>query len=179
MSHRIHIFGASGSGVTTLGKFIAERLNGVALDTDSYYWEDTDPPFTHKKNPEARVSMIERDISNVENWILSGSLCSWGDPLLHRFTLAIFLKIPPDLRMERIKSRERERFGSRIDPGGDMHIGHLEFLDWARSYDYASAPIRSLEMHEKWMTKLSCPVVRLDSAAPVEDLCASIQALHL
>ena len=179
MTHHIHIFGASGSGTTTLGMSLSDRLNGVFLDTDSYYWKATDPPFTHKNKPEDRVSMIDNDVSEVENWVLSGSICSWGDALLHRFTLAIFLHLSADLRMDRIKRRERERFGSRIDAGGDMHVRHLEFLDWARSYDYAKSPTRSFDMHEKWMTRLPCPVIRLDSALPVEDLCDSILKLHL
>jgi len=144
------------------------------LDTDSYYWEDTDPPFRIQKNPKDRVEMINRDTHGVDNWVLSGSICSWGDQLLHRFTLAVFLHLSPDLRMERIFCRERKRFGSRIEPGGDMHDTHVKFMDWAISYDHAKAPIRSLDLHKTWMTQLSCPVVCLDSAAPVNELCNRI-----
>lgn len=174
MINRIHIFGASGSGVTTLGIFLAKQLGRKLLDTDSYYWEDTDPPFRIKQKPEDRVAMINRDTHGVDNWVLSGSICSWGDPLLHRFTLAVLLHLSPDLRMERILCREQERYGSRIEPGGDMHDSHVKFMGWANSYDHAKAPIRSLDLHDAWMTQLSCPVVRLDSAVPVKELCNRI-----
>ena len=43
---RVHVFGASGSGTTTLGRALAEALGSVHLDTDAYFWESTDPPFT-------------------------------------------------------------------------------------------------------------------------------------
>ena len=174
LANHIHIFGASGSGVTTLGLAMSEQVNGKFLDTDTYYWKDSDPPYQYKNKPEDRVAMIERDIFDVDNWVLSGSLCSWGQPLLQRFSLAVFLYLPNALRMARILHREQGRFGARIEPDGDMHAKHVKFMDWASSYDEAKAPTRSLDMHEAWMTQLPCPVVRLDSSAQVDDLCDSI-----
>jgi adenylate kinase family enzyme len=99
VSRRIHIFGASGSGTTTLGRELALRIDGKHLDTDSYYWKDTDPPFTNKRDPKERVGMILSDVEGVENWVLSGSICSWGDPLLKRFNLAVFLRLDRTLRL--------------------------------------------------------------------------------
>jgi adenylate kinase family enzyme len=174
MANRVHIFGASGSGTSTLGLHLAKEIRGRHLDTDAYYWHTTDPPFTHKRDPAARVSMIERDIQGKDNWVLSGSICSWGDPLLHRFTLAVFLYLDPAVRMARIAERERARYGARILPGGEMHQQHLEFMEWAASYDHGRAPIRSFDLHERWMARLNCPIVRLDSDRPVEELCDEV-----
>jgi adenylate kinase family enzyme len=36
---RVHIFGASGSGTTTLGRTLAERLGVRFFDGDDYFWE--------------------------------------------------------------------------------------------------------------------------------------------
>ena len=174
MSYRIHIFGASGSGTTTLGRELSIRIGGRHLDTDSYYWEDTDPPFTDKRNPKDRVAMILRDVEDIENWVLSGSICSWGDPLLESFSLAVFLHLDSSIRMERLRDREVLRHGSRIQPDGDMHQQHLDFLDWAESYDTAKAPIRSLDLHHQWMKRLGCPVIELDSRSTVEELCNQV-----
>jgi adenylate kinase family enzyme len=170
MPHRIHVFGASGSGTTTLGAEVAADLGARFLDADAYYWFPTDPPFTDKRAPAERLAMVERDIDGVDDWVLSGSLCSWGDPLIERFTLAVFLYLLPDLRLARLAERERARYGARIGPGGDMHEAHRAFMDWARSYDHALAPVRSLDLHERWMPRLGCPVLRLDARLPVEEL---------
>lgn len=170
MAHRIHIFGASGSGTSTLGRALSARLSIRHLDTDRYYWKASDPPFRQANEPSDRIKRIERDIAGIDDWILSGSLCSWGDPLLRHFTLAVFLKTSPPVRMERLAVRERERFGRRIEDGGDMYAQHREFMAWAESYDTASAPIRSLNMHEDWMRRLECPLLRLDSDRPTETL---------
>ncbi|WP_223871511.1 hypothetical protein [Candidatus Dactylopiibacterium carminicum] len=118
--------------------------------------------------------MIERDIRDEARWVLSGSLCSWGGPLLPYFTLAVFLSLDPAVRMARIAAREQTRYGDRLEPGGDMRQQHLEFMAWASSYDHARAPVRSFDLHERWMTTLHCPVIRLDSAEPVEHLCDAV-----
>jgi hypothetical protein len=77
VDHRVHLFGAAGSGTTTLGTVLAQTLGVLHLATDNY------------------------------------------------------------------------------------------FLRWARSYDTAAAPIRSLDLHETWMQRLPCPVLRLDSRQSV------------
>lgn len=74
--HRIHVFGASGSGTTTLGSHLASAIGGRHLDADAYYWIATDPPFTTKREPAERIATIERDAEGWHAWVLSGSLCS-------------------------------------------------------------------------------------------------------
>lgn len=174
--HRVHLFGASGSGTTTLGRRLAAAIGARYLDTDSYYWFPTDPPFTTKREPAARIAAIERDVADGADWVLSGSISNWGDPLLHHFTLVVFLVLDPEVRMARLAARERARYGPRIRAGGDMHATHVEFLEWARSYDHARAPVRSLDLHERWLARLPCPVVRLDASRPVEALCDEVVA---
>jgi adenylate kinase family enzyme len=41
---RIHITGASGAGVTTLGRASANALAIPHHDTDDYFWQPTRPP---------------------------------------------------------------------------------------------------------------------------------------
>ena len=43
-----------------------------------------------------------------------------------------------------------------------------------RPRDHAKAPIRSLDLHEHWMHQLDCPIIRLDSAGPVDELCDEV-----
>lgn len=47
--------------------------------------------------------------------IISGSLVDWGDELMSLFTLAIRVETDITVRIDRLKKRERERFGNRID----------------------------------------------------------------
>ena len=45
-----HIYGASGSGTSTIGKFISNKLAYFFMDTDNYFCESTNPPYTMKRN---------------------------------------------------------------------------------------------------------------------------------
>ncbi len=56
------------------------------------------------------------------------------DEFIPLFTVAIRLETKTDLQIERLKKRERKRFGTRIDAGGDLYETPQHFLDWSTSY---------------------------------------------
>ena len=93
MKNVIHIFGASGSGTTTLGKKICEELGYTLMDTDDYFWIPTEPPFTLKRPKKERVELMKNDINKLENVVISGSLADWGDELIPCFTLAVRIEM--------------------------------------------------------------------------------------
>ena len=169
MKNVIHIFGASGSGTTTLGKKIAEELGYKHMDTDDYFWVPTDPKYTLKRPREERIELMEKDINNYENVVISGSLVDWGDVLIPYFTLAVRIDIDPDVRIARLVARERERYGSRIDKGGDMYKQHTEFVKWAKSYDTGGLDMRSRAKHDEWQKLLLCELLRIDGSDTLEE----------
>jgi hypothetical protein len=168
--HIIHIFGASGSGTSTLARAISDRTGYVFLDSDDYLWMPTDPQYTTKRPSEERVALLNMDLDRTENAVLSGSLVGWGDPLIPRFTLAVRLDTPTPVRMERLRQREYARYGARVLPGGDMYDQSQAFLDWAAQYDDGVPPIRSRALHDLWQRQLPCPLLTLDGTLPVEEL---------
>ncbi len=164
----IHFFGAAGSGTSTLGRFISGRMGCYFMDTDDYYWAPTDPPFTTKREIPERLRLMRRDIDAHDGVVISGSLVGWGDVLIPCFTLAIRVETPTAVRLERIRKRERERFGARLDEGGDMHDGHLRFLEWAAAYDEGGPEMRSRAGHDAWQKLLPCPLLSVDGSLPPE-----------
>lgn len=172
MSHapRIHITGGSGCGVSTLGAALADRLRVPWHDTDSYFWQRTDPAFTTPRPMPERLDRLGAALDDQVGWVLSGSLDGWGDALIPRIGLDIFLRVPTAIRMARLRAREAARFGARIAPGGDMHAGSVAFLAWAESYEDGEVDRRSLARHGAWLAALPCPVLRLDGTRPTEAL---------
>ncbi|MEK1862410.1 MAG: AAA family ATPase, partial [Rhizobium leguminosarum] len=116
----IHVLGASGSGTTSIGRALAERLDIAHLDTDDFFWMPTDPPFTTPRNADERIRLLLEEAARHDGWVLSGSALKWGGPLEPLYDLIVFLRIEPELRMARIRAREIARYGNRIGPGGDM-----------------------------------------------------------
>lgn len=178
MSRRVHILGASGSGTTTLAQALAARLGCPHYDVDAYFWLASDPPFQHIRDREARCTMLGADLEKPGGWVLSGSLCGWGDVYIPLFDLVVFLWIPHELRMARLAAREVARYGAAIEPGGAMHAGSVAFMQWAAGYDEGGLEIRSLRIHNDWLAALPGPVLRLEDAATVDDnLAAVLRAL--
>lgn len=164
--HRFHITGASGSGTTTLGRALSERLAARHFDVDDYYWERTDPPFARARPRDERLRLLAGHL-RASDWVLSGSLAGWGDSLLRLFDLVIFVFTPAEIRLARLIQREVERYGvEALRAGGRMHEQHLAFLEWARRYDDGDESVRSLRLHDNWLADVPCPVLRLQGELP-------------
>ena len=168
MNHIIHIFGPSGAGTSTLGRKICAELGYHFMDTDDYFWLPTDPQFTAPRPVEERLQLMRDEIEREQDVVISGSLVDWGDVLIPLFTLAVRIEMDQELRIARLKARERARFGERVDPGGDMYQQHLAFVRWARTYDTGGLDMRSKAKHDQWQTMLTCPLLQIDGAAALE-----------
>jgi adenylate kinase family enzyme len=169
MIHRIHILGVSGSGTPTLGRALAARLQCPHFDTDDYFCLPTDPPYTQPRERMKRAQLLMNDITARDAWVVSGSLCGWGDVAIPLFQLVVFLSIPHDIRMERLHRREHARFGARIRPSGDMYEQSQAFLVWAASYDEGGLDIRSRRLHDQWLGTLPCPIICFEGEYTIEE----------
>jgi len=173
---RVHITGASGSGTTTLARGIAIEHGHRQIDTDDFYWLGTDPPYTTKRPPDEPLSLLRAELASTSRWALAGSLCGWGDPLIPDFQLVVFILVPQDVRLPRLRAREVERYGAEaVVPGGLRYEAAEGFLAWAALYDDGGLDVRSRALHEDWLKEMECPVVRLDGNAPVAELVTKLE----
>ena len=173
---RVHLVGASGSGTTTLGRALARHLAAPHFDTDDYFWFPTDPPFEKIRPVAERHALLGPELAS-DRWVLSGSLCGWGDVYIPRFALVVFCAVAPDVRLARLRAREHERYGqAAIAPGGPLRAKHEMFMAWAASYEAGSPVERSRAMHEAWLATLPCPVLRLENTDDVATRLAAVLA---
>jgi hypothetical protein len=94
-----------------------------------------------------------------ETVVISGSIMNYGDYLENLFDLIVFLYLPAEIRIPRLKAREEARFGS----------ANPDFLAWAAQYDAGPAVgSRSLANHTAWLSQRTCRVLRLEGDMTVE-----------
>jgi adenylate kinase family enzyme len=149
---RVHITGASGSGTTTLGHVLAEKKGYLHLDADDFYWLPTTPKFQEKREKAERLKLLWDAYTQVDKTVLSGSVVDWDKNLDASFDLVVFLWIPSDIRLERLRQRELGRYG----------FINQEFIEWAERYDTGDLTIRSRLRHETWLNTLQCDILRLE-----------------
>ena len=176
-ARRVHFTGASGAGTTTLGRALAATTGLEHFESDDFLWEPSTPPFQRIRPKAERVRLLREQLDSGEGWVLSGSVAGWGDPIIPRFQLVVWVVTPTELRLSRLRQRALERFGPEaLAPGGNMHAAHVELLAWASRYDEAEPPIRSRRLHEAWLTRLPCAVARVDGTRSVARLVEEVQA---
>jgi hypothetical protein len=88
----------------------------------------------------------------------------WGADIEDAFDLIVFLLVPTDLRLLRLREREMRRFG-RVDEA---------FLQWAANYDAGTTEGRDLASHLAWLAARRAPLVTLDGDFSVEDAAARV-----
>jgi hypothetical protein len=162
---RIHITGACGSGTSTLGAALAAELGGTHMEADNYFWLATQPPYTARREPTERLTLLLSDLGASRTAILAGAVMGWGTELEDSFDLIVFLYLDGAVRVQRLETREVERFG-RADPA---------FLRWAAQYDEGPSEGRSLAKHRAWLSTRRCPVVEIHGDLSVRERVAMVR----
>lgn len=171
---KIHVLGASGSGTTTTAEALAKTLGYVHLDTDNYFWESSDVPFTQKREVKDRIELLENDLLKNKNVVLSGIFYPWGDELTQYFDCLVYVETDRNIRRKRLIKREYDMFGERMLEGGDMHVQFKRFLKWAMNYEENVNEDIGQEKTEQWLSRRNIRLIRVNGVMPIEKITEKI-----
>ena len=161
MPKGIAIVGLNGSGKTTLGRALAERLGYYRMDVEDYYFPKSDVPYSVARTREEVERLMLADIKEHGDFVLS-AVCADFAAIEPFYKLIVYLEAPQNERMERIRQRSVDKFGSRVLPGGDMYEQEENFFVFAAK--------RTPDKIEKWIKTVAGAVLRIDSRKPTEEL---------
>ena len=171
MNGGVMIVGLNGAGKTTLGRALADAMGFFRMDVEDYYFLPSENPYAVSRTKDEVRRLMFADIQRHERFVLSSVNGNWGDAIVSRVAAVIMLQAPREMRLARIDRRSSERFGRRVEPGGDMFEQERRFRDIAAAR--SEGPI------EDWIGTLSVPVLRLDARRPVaESLTAVVDWLN-
>lgn len=171
---KIQIIGASGTGKSTLAKYIGEREEMKWIDTDCYLWKDD--AFNENNPIEIRLEMYQRDISTYDSYVVSGSTFMWCPNGFVNRDLLVFLSVDEDIRMARLRNREIKRKNQNkmfLDDNGEYTN---DFLEWCKTYWIAKdkSMAGTFADHKYQMEISVSPVLKIDSSISVEELYTKI-----
>lgn len=164
----ILVLGASGTGTSTLGSLLAQKLECSFNETDFFFWEQTNPPFEVPRTQESRTSLLVEMANSNSQFVLSGSICGWGEIVVPYLKSVIFLEASTETRLARILRREEMRYGADyVAPGGIYHAKVQNFLEWSRAYETGGVS-RTRELQEAWLKSVEIPVIRINTDQSLE-----------
>ncbi|WP_185959519.1 shikimate kinase [Planococcus salinarum] len=100
---KIHIIGSVGSGKTTLGRKLAQKLEIPHTTTDNLVWQRN--PGGDIRNSEERRDELLEGVLAEKGWLIEGVHIGWTDPVIEEASHVIFLDPPFFIRSMRIISR--------------------------------------------------------------------------
>ncbi len=169
----ILISGGPGAGRTSTADFIGAELGLPVFDSDSFFHKSTDPPFQEQYSPDERRQSITAALCATPDWILSGSIATWNLDL-PTVDFGVFLDPPKAERLRRLELREHERFGSRIDIGGDLHTGNKNFMKWASEYEDRSGRGRNRGTDRGFLVQHCDYFIEIDQSRSLDEVVSEI-----
>lgn len=162
MGDRILLCGQNGAGKSTLGKALAKRLGCPFLDIEDYYFDQQGAyPYGQSRTKAEVAALLRADAQKFDAFVLAAVTGDYGDELIERLTLAVLLRIPKALGLERVRSRSFQKFGARMLPGGELYESEESFFQMVER--------RALTGAEDWLKTTGIPWIALDGAAAIMD----------
>jgi len=162
MINRIIVCGGNGAGKSTLGRELANKINFEFRDIEDYYFSANNTSYNYEtaRTKEEVSSLLLEDIQRHDNFLLASVKGNYGTEISSLFTCAVFVTVPKDVRMKRVKDRSYKKFGHRMLAGGDLYEKEKSFFDMVEN--------RSEEDVEEWLQSLDIPVIKVDGRLAVD-----------
>ena len=158
----ILICGLNGTGKSTLGRILADRLGYEFIDNEDLFFPKADPSyaFSGPRSKEEVIRLLEKRISENNRFIFAAVKGDYGDRLIASLGYIVLIEVPKRIRNRRVRDRSYQKFGDRILPGGDLYEKESKWfsLTDSRPDDYVT----------EWLEMVDCPVIRIDGTLPVE-----------
>ncbi len=163
MGTGILVCGLNGSGKSTLGKALAKALELHFIDNEDMFFPKTDPDHIYASpRPKSEVErLLMSEVTAHENFVFAAVHGDYGKDIIALYDLAILVEVPRDIRMQRVRDRSFQKFGSRMLSSGDLYEQEEQFFQLVSS--------RPEDMTEKWLQTLQCPIIKVDGTKPVEE----------
>lgn len=169
MPNRIILCGLNGSGKSTLGKALAQSLGWQFLDIEDYWFPEKNISYAYEttRTREEVNRLLHTDLIKYPDCILASVKGNVGAENDRLFTGAVWLRVPKEIRMQRIYCRSYGKFGDRILPGGDLYEKEKQFFDMAEGRTEAEV--------ESWLRTLTIPVLQADGTLPIAENAAILR----
>ena len=158
----ILICGLNGTGKSTLGRILADRMGYEFIDNEDLFFPKTDPLYTFSspRSEEEVIRLLEDKISGNNRFVFAAVKGNYGGRLIALLDYIVLIEVSKQIRSNRVRDRSYQKFGDRILPGGDLYEKENKWFSLTdnRPDTYVT----------DWLETLDRPVIRIDGTLPVE-----------
>ena len=155
--------GLNGCGKSTLGRALAQKIGFHFIDNEELFFtrNAADEPYQNLRSRAEVEKILMEEVRKHGDFVLAAVRGDYGKEILPLYRYAVLMEVPKEIRMERIRNRSFQKFGSRMREGGELYEQEEAFFRTAasRPEDYAAA----------WTRTLDCPVLSVDGTRPVDE----------
>lgn len=155
--------GLNGCGKSTLGRALAQKIGFHFIDNEELFFtrNAADEPYQNPRSRAEVEKLLMEEVRKHGDFVLAAVREDYGKEILPLYRYAVLMEVPKEIRMERIRNRSFQKFGSRMRAGGELYEQEEAFFRTAasRPEDYAAA----------WTRTLDCPVLSVDGTRPVDE----------
>ena len=162
------VFGAPGSGVSTLCKNLSKALNFqyASLRNRCEPPDSGDPISINNQD----LAKLQRQLRESKGHIVDGFPCQ-SDFSTGEMDGIIYLMTPRVQRLQRIRDREVAVQGEKILEEGCKEFKIFNrFMYWVSQFDQAGIDRESKILHQKFLNSISTPILRANGLLNEEDL---------
>lgn len=162
MGNKIIVCGGNGAGKSTLGKQLAQQLGWKFMDIEDYYFpeKNADYDYATARTRDEVADLLVEDMQKYDDFVLASVKGNYGEAVTSMFNCAVFISVPKEIRMERVKKRSYQKFGDRMLQGGDLYEQEQSFFDMVER--------RSEKDVTDWLQSMNIPVIQVDGTQSID-----------
>lgn len=163
MGTGIVVCGLNGCGKSTLGRALAEKTGFHFIDNENLYFpgRKAGDPYAQPSSREEAERLLMDEVRGHDDFVFAAVKGDYGNEIIPMYSCAVVIKVPGEIRRQRIRNRSFQKFGQRMLAGGDLYEQEESFFRMAES--------RQEDYVEGWLETLDCPVIRVDGTKPVKE----------
>ncbi len=164
LGRRIVVWGATGSGKTTVTRQLASRLDLPRIELDAIFWE---PGWVETPDEEFRVKVQSALDAAAEGWVLDGSYSRVSDLYLARADTLLWIRLPWRVSFWRLLRRTVTRAWTRET----LYYENGPYESWRQSVlSRRSILWWSISHHRDGVRRVRARLAEIDGAVPVYEL---------